>query len=154
MLLRSHATNSLAELILKTAAQGHTTYEDLLAAASEQIQVIAGKAAISKLRRPRFGRNRKPLWAPVQRLHRVPVQLQSPATSLIVADRQRRPTRVWRLPKASILKWSPRTLEWRGRRRSLVTVVLMHRFPRPGPSCRYSLLRSWAANACARRPCI
>ena len=41
MLLRSHAANSLAELILKTAAQGHTTYEDLLAAASDQIQVIA-----------------------------------------------------------------------------------------------------------------
>ena len=41
MLLRSHAANSLAELILKTADQGHTTYEDLLAAASDQIQVIA-----------------------------------------------------------------------------------------------------------------
>ena len=39
--LRSHAANSLAELILKTADQGHTTYEDLLAAASDQIQVIA-----------------------------------------------------------------------------------------------------------------
>ena len=31
----------LAEFILKTAAQGHTTYKDLLAAATDQIQVIA-----------------------------------------------------------------------------------------------------------------
>jgi hypothetical protein len=30
----------LAECILKTAAQGHTTYNELLAAATDQIQVI------------------------------------------------------------------------------------------------------------------
>jgi hypothetical protein len=32
----------LAEAILKAAAQGHTSYNELLGAASDQIQVIAG----------------------------------------------------------------------------------------------------------------